>query len=182
VLSKAGSEKALLVKPHRCRNEECKLTVWKHENANVLNQPEEVWVHVDYTSYRNAYLKVYPDLDRNLVLDHVLNRREARIKEFMYLRLVPVSRAVNSSHGGLSERWGVDYHSSAKMKKRNDASIAEIQYADLTGIVKMMDIQGGGGLMENVNAAQELVDPQPNSKPCSCIGTVPHYSKIDKGA
>ncbi len=177
-LSQSGSEKALLVKPHRCKAEGCKLTIWKHKDVSILNQLGEVWVHVDYSGYRNAYLRAYPELDRNLVLDHVLNRREARLKGFSYLRLVPISRAVNSSHGGLSEKWGVDYHSSGKMREINNESNAKIQYADLTNIVKMMNIQGGGGLMENVNIAQELVDPQPNSEPCKCLNTVPHYSKI----
>jgi hypothetical protein len=166
------------VKPHRCNPEACKLTIWQHKNINALNQLEEVWVHVDYKGYRNAYLRAYPELDRNLVMDHVLNRREARLKGFVYLRLAPISREVNSSHGGLAEKWGVDYHKTPAMKKINDASKAEIQYADLTNIIKMMDIQGGGGLMENDNAAQKLVEPQPDSKPCNCISTVPHYSKL----
>ena len=62
------------------------------------------------------------------------------------------------SHGGLSEGWGVEHHSSPMMVERNAASLAAVQYADLSDIVKMMDMQGGGSFMEIVNDAQRLVD------------------------
>ena len=37
-------------------------------------------------------------------------------------------------------------------------SFASVQYADLADIVKMLNIQGGGSFMDNVNEAQKLVD------------------------
>jgi hypothetical protein len=43
------------------------------------------------------------------------------------------------------------------MKEINRASQATIQYADLSDIVKMLNMQGGGSLMDNVNEAQSLV-------------------------
>ena len=92
-----------------------------------------------------------------------MNRRVARLKGFKYLRIVPVSRAVNSSHGSLSEKWALEYHSSPKMLKLNEASQAVVQYADLSDIVKMINMEGGGSLMESVNEAQKLVD-LPNVK------------------
>jgi hypothetical protein len=39
----------------------------------------------------------------------------------------------------------------------NDTSRAVIQYADLADIVKILNMQGGGSLMSNVNKAQWLV-------------------------
>ena len=87
-----------------------------------------------------------------------MNRRVARLKGFIYLRLVPISRGANSSHGALSEDWGVKYHSTPRMKEINSMSKAAIQYADLSDIVKMLNMQGGGSLMDNVNEAQSLVD------------------------
>ena len=87
-----------------------------------------------------------------------MNRRVARLKGFKYLRVVPVSRAVNSSHGSLSENWAVEYHGSPRMVKLNKASHALVQYADLSDIVKMINREGGGSLMEIVNEAQKLVD------------------------
>jgi hypothetical protein len=40
----------------------------------------------------------------------------------------------------------------------NRASQAVVQYADLADIVKMLNLEGGGGLMDIVNEAQRLVD------------------------
>jgi hypothetical protein len=87
-----------------------------------------------------------------------MNRRVARLKGLSYLRIVPVSRAVNSSHGGLSEKWAVTHHRSTEMRAVNQASQASVQYADLSDIVKMLNIEGGGSFMDNVNDAQKLVD------------------------
>ena len=39
----------------------------------------------------------------------------------------------------------------------NRVSRAVVQYADLADIVKMLNMQGGGSLMDNVNEAQKLV-------------------------
>ncbi len=79
-----------------------------------------------------------------LVLDHIINRRVARLEGFHYLRIVPISRAANSSSGGLSERWAVEYHSTPEMVRRNNESPAFIQYADPADIVKMLSIKTGG--------------------------------------
>lgn len=50
------------------------------------------------------------------------------------------------------------YHSSPRMKEINRASRAAVQYADLADVVKMLNMEGGGSFMENVNQAQKLVD------------------------
>jgi len=44
------------------------------------------------------------------------------------------------------------------MREKNQVSQAAVQYADLADIVKMLNMQGGGSLMDNVNEAQKLVD------------------------
>jgi hypothetical protein len=44
------------------------------------------------------------------------------------------------------------------MIELNKASQAVVQYADLSDIVKMLNMEGGGSFMENVNEAQKLVD------------------------
>ena len=87
-----------------------------------------------------------------------MNRRVARLKGFNYLRIVPISRCTNSSHGGLSEGWGVAYHSTPQMREKNSASQAAVQYGDIADIAKMLNLQGGGSLMDGVNEAQKLVD------------------------
>ncbi len=151
--------KALLVEAHEPEKPDDRLSIWNQPGAAVLHYPRQVWVHVDYSGYRQAYIRAFPDADlTDFVIDHVMNRRVARLKGFKYLRVVPVSRAVNSSHGGLSEKWAVGYHSSPWMVKLNKASQAVVQYADLSDIVKMINMEGGGSLMEIVNEAQKLVD------------------------
>jgi hypothetical protein len=48
------------------------------------------------------------------------------------------------------------------MGEINRTSQAVVQYADLADIVKMLNMEGGGSLMEIVNEAQKLVDlPDP---------------------
>ena len=158
-LSRHSPSKAYLIEAHDPEKPDQRLAIWRHPGALILHYPRQVWVHVDYSDYRRAYLRAFPDVDlTGLVLDHVMNRRVARLKGFAYLRIVPISRAANSSHGGLSEGWSVEYHSSPRMREINKASQAAVQYADLADIVKMLNLQGGGSFMANVNEAQKLVD------------------------
>lgn len=158
-LAGGSPSKALLVEAHEPEKPDDRLAIWDHPEAAILQHPRQVWVHVDYSAYRRAYIRAFPGVDlTGLVLDHVMNRRVARLKGFTYLRIVPISRAANSSHGSLSEGWGVEYHSSPRMRELNRTSKAAVQYADLCDIVKMLNIEGGGSLMQNVNEAQKLVD------------------------
>lgn len=152
-------DRALLVEAHEPEEPDGRLAIWGLPESAVLHYPRQVWVDVDYGAYRRAYMRAFPDVDlADLILDHVMNRRIARLKGFTYLRIVPISRAANSSHGGLCEGWGVEYHSSPRMREINRASRAVVQYADLADVVKMLNIEGGGSFMENVNQAQKLVD------------------------
>jgi hypothetical protein len=158
-LSPGRRERAFLVESDEPDPPDERLAIWSHPRAAVLHCPRQVWVHVDYTAYRRAYGRAFPNADLGqCVLDHVMNRRVARLKGFSFLRVVPVSRATNSSHGGLSEGWGVAHHSSQAMRERNRISQAAVQYADLADIVKMLDMEGGGSFMSTVNDAQALVE------------------------
>lgn len=158
-LAPKSPQKALLVEAYEPEKPDERLPIWGLPQAAVLHYPWQVWVHVDYTAYRGAYRRAFPSIDlTGLVLDHVMNRRVARLKGFAYLRIVPVSREANSSHGGLSEGWAVDLQGSPEMRERNKASQAVVQYADLADIVKMLNMEGGGSLMDIVNDAQKLVD------------------------
>lgn len=152
--------RAVLVDAYDPAPPDARLPIWHVAGVAVLHARAQVWVHVDYGPYRHTYAKAFPDaVLGDLVLDHVMNRRVARLKGYAYLRLVPVSRAVNSSHGGLSERWAVEYQSSPRMREINAASRASVQYADLADLVKMLDVEGGGSLMDRVNDTQALVVP-----------------------
>lgn len=150
--------RALLVEAHKPEEPDARLAIWDLPEAAILHAPRQVWVHVDFGAYRPAYARAFPDVPlTDLILDHILNRRVARLKSFEYLRIVPIARAANSSHGALSEDWAVKYHSSPEMREKNRASLALVQYADLADITKMLNRKGGGSVMDEVNEAQKLV-------------------------
>jgi hypothetical protein len=153
------SENALIVDAYQPDQLDNSLAIWDAPRAEVLHARTQFWVHVDFRGYRRAYKEAFPQFHLSgLVLDHVMNRRVARIKGFTYVRLLPISRGANSSHGSLSEDWAVKYHSSHTMLEINRSSKASVQYADRSDIAKMLDLQGGGSFMDIVNEAQQLVD------------------------
>ena len=88
-----------------------------------------------------------------------MNRRIGALKGFQYVRITPITRGSNSS-SGFSENWGVALWSKpdelAAFKKRGVA----IQYADLSDLMLMLDLKLGGGIMDAVNAGQELIVPR----------------------
>jgi hypothetical protein len=158
-LGRRSPKQALLVESCEPDKPDQRLAIWGHPGAAMLHHPLQVWVHVDYSAYRRAYIRAFPETDLSgLVLDHIMNRRVARLKGFAYLRIVPISREANSSHGGLSEGWAVEHHSSPRMMELNRASQAMVQYADRADVVKMLSMEGGGSFMDNINEAQKLVD------------------------
>ena len=128
------------------------------KESAILHHPQQVWVHVDYKGYRAAYAKAFPgESIKNVVLDHILNRKMARAMRFDYLRIVPISREANSSSGGLPEKWGIAYQTGAEMLQINAQCKSFIKYADLQDIVKMLNLKSGGGFQDTVNEAQSLV-------------------------
>lgn len=150
--------KAVLVQTEAPERMDSTLPIWQEPGASNLFRSPQLWVHVDFLAYRRAYAKAFPIEDiRGLDVDHVLNRHVAKVKDFLYVRLVAISKAANRSSGGLSEKWAVEYHSSETMRKKNLESPARIQYADLADIVKMLDRKTGGSLQDPVNEAQALV-------------------------
>ena len=82
-LSLRSKRKALLVEAHESEKPDARLSIWHVPAAAVLQHPQQVWVHVDYSGYRQAYLRAFPDFDlSDFVIDHVMNRRVARLKGF----------------------------------------------------------------------------------------------------
>jgi hypothetical protein len=161
VLMSTGQSKALLVRAYDAPAPDTRLPIWEQPGVAMLRATRQVWVDVDYRAYRRAYAAAFPEQDLGgLVLDHVMNRRVARLKGFRYLRIVPISRAANSSSGGLSEKWAIAYHGTPDMVVTNKKLGTFIQYADLADIVKMLNIKTGGSLQDAVNDAQALVRPR----------------------
>lgn len=157
-LSRKNSEKAFLVSVIASCEKDMRLPIWQLERAAVIQRELQVWVHVDYNNYRRAYRKAFPDdVVDGMIMGHVINRNVARLKHFKYVRMLPITRAVNSS-SAFSEKWAMEYHSSPEMQKRHKESAKNIQYADLSDISMMLNIMPGGGVMDAVNDAQYLVD------------------------
>ena len=148
------SNNALLVKIEDTPCINNKLAIWKIKESEILHCSSQVWVHVNYADYRKAYHKAFPEQDlTNLVIDHIMNRRVARLKGFEYLRIIPISRVANSSSGNMTEKYAHKYHSTDQMKQSNSKNQHFIQYADIADIVKMLDIKTGGSVQEGVNEA-----------------------------
>jgi hypothetical protein len=157
-IASVSPDKAFIVTPHCNPETNIKLPLWRLKESSILHKRKQVWVHVDYKSYRQAYIKATPEEDvKGMVLDHILNRRVARLKGFYYVRIIPVSPGVNTSSGGVTEKYGYDYHNSDHMKKINRENQAFIEYADLADLVKMLNFKTGGLLQTVVNESQYLL-------------------------
>jgi hypothetical protein len=156
-----GTNSALLVESVSAPVLDTRLPIWALPESAVLHRSRQVWVHVDFAGYRGAFAKAFPDerLDGR-VLDHVLNRRQARVYGFRFLRIVPIRRSPNSSSGGLSEKWGVEYAKKVAGTDRDWHRRSRIRYADLADIVKMLDRNTGGSVQEGVREALEWIDPR----------------------
>lgn len=157
-LSPPSTDNAFLISVPPPNSINKKLAVWDIPESIMLHQPLQVWVHVDYGSYRKAYKEAFPEEDiSSKVIDHVHNRRLARVKGFSYVRLLPISRSANSSSGAVSEQWAIEHHNTPRMQKVNREKGNFIQYADIADLVKMLNLKTGGGTMSAVNEAQALL-------------------------
>jgi len=159
VVKHGGRANALLVEVDPPRNSNPKLRIWALPESAVLHKRLQVWVHVDYAGYRAAYAAALPNEPiGNHVLDHVMNRRFARLLGFEYVRLVPISRSANSSSGTIAEAYGVDYQNSLAPAARQRWRSRFIQYADFADIVKMLNIKTGGAVLDGVNDSFRLLE------------------------
>jgi hypothetical protein len=148
------ADQAFIVLPYDCPVLNNKLPLWKIKESDILHFPKQIWVHVDYKSYRPAYIKAFPDENlQDLVLDHVLNRRVARLKGFNYLRIIPVTKGVNTSSGGVTEKYGFGHHNTERMQEINLKEQAQIEYADIADLVKMLNLKTGGKFQDAVRDA-----------------------------
>lgn len=160
VLAKGTPNKALQVRAKEPPPIDNRLPIWEMEGATELHRHMQVWVHVGYTRYRHAYQRAFPTENiASKVLSHAMNRRFAVLKGFQYVRTTPVSRGANSS-SGFSEQWGIEVLGATALAPEAVRERAFIEYADLPGIMLMMDLKLGGGVMDMVNEFQALVKPR----------------------
>ena len=132
--------------------------VWRHERAELINASRQCWVHVDYPypDYREAYAECFPDIDlSSFVVDHIRNRRLARRLGYNYIRLIHVSRGVNSSSGRGEESSTINYNNPAGLS-RFVQSNHNVSYADPADLLKMLNIKVGGFPLNNVRDKHHL--------------------------
>lgn len=170
-----GRVNAICVEPlDRLPNKHPDVKLWTEPDADEyearLHPPKQVWVHVDYSNYREAYLGFgMPPIAANYFLDHIQNREAMRLRGYThpYLRLCPVSRQVNTNAGGKHGGEGLekDYLRSlvAKSSETREAVAKAMQtqmiYADPLDITKMLDISPGTEILNGVRDTLSLLYP-----------------------
>lgn len=163
IVSYRTQNKALLVEIDNLPTINKRLPIWELEESRLIHHQKQLWVHVNYTSYRKAYIRSFYDEDlSNFQIDHIMNRKVARLKGFNYLRVIPISVSANTSSGGHVEKMSIKFLKEAIKLQSYITSYMppymSVQYADLADIVKMLSIQTGPDVLDPVNIAQKLVD------------------------
>jgi len=138
-----------------CGPNKSDLKVWLHPRADILNCSMQLWVRPAYSGYRKAFKRTFPDVSLGTqVIHHVMNRRYATLHGFEYVRVVAISRSANSS-SGYTENWGVNLTNDGILRSRK--GLAAIAYADLSDMMSMLEIPIGGGVMDTVQEAVQLL-------------------------
>ena len=134
------------------------LGIWKVPGAEILHASKQIWVHINYTGYRRAYKRHMPkgDID-DCVVDHVVNRRFARLLGYNYVRLLPISRGANTSSGCGPEKESVKAQQGVYGPPQRGE--AEVCYADPSDILKMLNLKTGHFPLPSVAEALKLMYP-----------------------
>ena len=159
VKSRRGRINAMLITPHMIGDPETpQALLWQHPDKQDyierLYPSLQVWVHVDYRTYRKAYMDFgMPVPPKGYVLDHIQNRVTIRLREYShpYLRLCPVSNKVNSSGGHNTGTEGMEKANLRKDRKNPERlqnrlkffNSFKIAYADPIDLTKMLNIPTG---------------------------------------
>jgi hypothetical protein len=126
------------------------LEVWNHARSHLINQKLQCWVRINYIGYRNRYKKCFPDTNVDeMVIDHILNRRFAKVLGFNYVRLLHISKSANSSSGRGMEYDVINYRNPDGLSKFEE-SLDEIYYADPSDLMKMLNMKIGAFPLDNV--------------------------------
>ena len=176
VHGRTGRINAVAVKPYEWPpQKEPNVALWTHAKASEFEQrlhPKlHVWVHVDYSGYRKAYLRFgMPEIPANCVLDHVQNREAIRLRghSHPYLRLCPISRQVNTSGGTNTGGEGMEKEflrslpdqSEAIQESVRHALMSDIVYADPMDLTKMLDVSPGTQVLAGVGESLKLFYPR----------------------
>ena len=131
------------------------------EYYDRLHPMKQLWVHVDYSGYRNAWKRLgLGQLSPEIMLDHIQNRAADRLTGYRhpFFRLCPGSRATNTSGGLDIGAEGMEKTEWKKLDEQPDhvraqmeqAAKAPIILADPVDLTKMLDIPPGLGELQGV--------------------------------
>ncbi|MBA5249811.1 MAG: hypothetical protein FE834_09860 [Gammaproteobacteria bacterium] len=162
IVGRNGRVNAMKIKPYVTQaNYNDNVPLWDEENhkyyAKQLFPEEQIWVHVDYTNYRNAYLKLSSlKIPETYILDHVTNRKAIKLKNYShpFLRLCPISSKANSNSGGVYGMEGLEkkHLKSIDTNSEKFQNIVKhgIEYADPMDMTKMLNISTGTVFLSGV--------------------------------
>ena len=154
---------------------ETNIALWTHAKAKKFEQclhpQKQVWVHVDYSNYRKAYISFgMPEIPPHYVLDHIQNRAAIRLKGYShpYLRLCPISRQVNTSGGTNTGGEGMEKEFLRSLKDQSktiqesviESLKCDIVYADPMDLTKMLNISPGTQVLAGVGECLKLFYPK----------------------
>ena len=134
------------------------LGIWEMERSFLLTYHTQLWVHVDYRSYRRLYLASFGNVmeDSTHVVDHIMNRKLARSLGYYYVRLLHISRSSNSSAGRGGETLA-NTSLPTSLSLNPDINECEITYADPMDLMKMMNMNVGGFGLQTVAEHHHLI-------------------------
>ncbi len=172
IVGRSGRVNAFAVTPHNWPLvKESNTPLWSHEESSSfeerLHPRHQIWVHVDYSAYRKAYVRLSSEpIPDGYFLDHVQNREAIRLREYShpYLRLCPVSRQVNTSGGSNTGGEGMEKDFLRSLQEK-PASVREefkaqldygVVYADPMDLTKMLDIAPGTQVLGGVGEMLKL--------------------------
>ncbi len=134
------------------------IPLWDQDESELyysrLHPARQLWVHVDYTGYRNAWKRLgFGHLTSDVFLDHIYNRNVVRnhSNNRPFLRLCPVSRKTNTNSGlnkGLEGMQKASLNNlenePIKVQQRTRKCLdAPVVLADPFDLTKMLDIPPG---------------------------------------
>jgi hypothetical protein len=145
----------------------------KEDAVQRLFPTHQVWVHVDYSAYKQAWLRFgMPQPGHGEFLDHVQNRRAIRLRWYSHpwIRLAPVPRLVNTSGGHSSGGEGMECEYLRSLRDKPEAAAElralvesyHVQYADPMDLTKMLNIPTGTETLPGVAEAMKGFYSEPS--------------------
>lgn len=155
IIGKDGIVNAMKIKPYvTSADYNDSVPLWNEKDSTYYEQQlfpkEQIWVHVDYTNYRSAYLKLSSfEIPPEYVLDHIKNREAIRLRNYShpFLRLCPISKIANTNSGGKYGMEGMEKKHLKSVDVNSDRfkNLLKqgVEYADPMDMTKMLNIPTG---------------------------------------